>query len=73
MSRTPRLPVDPRVDLGVPLHQFKDLVDLVIRAPNQADIAPALPLSEFADVRKLHAHEIPKQKNLDPLLKLFRD
>ena len=39
--------------------------------PNQADIAPALPLSEFADVRKLHAHEIPKQKNLDPLLKLL--
>ena len=33
MSRTPRLPVDPRVDLGVPLHQFKDLVDLVIHAP----------------------------------------
>ena len=63
--------MDPNVDLGIPLHQFKDLVDLVIHAPNKTDTDPDVPLSEFTDVHKLHAHEIPKQKNLDPLLKLL--
>ena len=63
--------MDPNVELGIPLLQFKDLVDLVIHAPNKTDTDPAVPLSEFTDVRKLHAHEIPKQKNLDPLLKLL--
>ena len=69
--RTLCLPMDPNVDLGIPLHQFKDLVDLVIRAPNKTDTDPTVPLSEFTDVCKLHAHEIPKHKNLDPLLKLL--
>ena len=63
--------MDPRIDLGILLQQFKDLVDLVIRAPTKTDTKPAVPLSEFTDVPKLHAHEIPKQKKLDPLLKLL--
>ena len=69
--RTPCLPMDPNVDHRVPLHQFKDLVDLVIHAPNKTDTDPTVPLSEFMDVHKLHAHEIAKQKNLDPLIKLL--
>ena len=69
--QTPCLPMDPNVDLGIPLHQFKDLVDLVIHAPNKTDTDPAVPLSKFTDVRKLHAHEIPQQKNLDKLFKLL--
>ena len=59
----PHLPMDPWVDLGIPLQQFKGLMDLVICAPTKANTDPLVPLLEFTDVQKLHAYEIPKQKN----------
>ena len=66
-----RIRIDPQIDLGIPNHNLKDLIDLVVRAPNIEDTELSVPLSELVDVRKLAPHDLPRQDRLDPLLKLI--
>ena len=70
-TKMKQLSVDPNTDLGIPYHRFKDLVDLLIRAPNKQDTDPLVPLSEIVDVRKVSRRDLPKQKDLDPIIKLI--
>ena len=66
-----QIPVDPATDLGIPLEQYKDLIDLVFRQPNSADIALPVPLAELLDVSKLNTRDLPKQSKIDPMIKLI--
>ena len=55
----------------MPLERYKDLIDLVFRRPNSADLALPVPLAELLDVSKLNTRDLPKQHKIDPMVKLI--
>ena len=69
--RTKRIPVDQNTDLGIPLSDYRDLIDLIVRRPLSGDLDPLVPLTELIDVKKLNIRDLPKQEQLDPLLKVI--
>ena len=71
--RTRRIPIDKNTDLGIPVTNYRDLVDLIIRRPLSGDLDPLVPLAELIDVKKLNIRDLPKQEQLDPLLKVIEN
>ena len=71
--RIRRVPVDQNTDLGIPFENYKDLVDFIIRRPSSGDLDPLVPLAELIDVKKLNIRDLPKQEQLDPLLKVIEN
>ena len=71
--RTKRIPIDQNTDLGIPFTDYRDLVDLIVRRPLSGDLDPLVPLAELIDVKKLHIRDLPKQEQLDPLLKVIKN
>ena len=71
--RTKRIPIDPNTDLGIPFTNYRDLVDLIVRRPSSGDLDPLVPLAELIDVKKLNIRDLPKQEQLDPLLKVIEN
>ena len=63
---------DPNMDLDIPLHCYKDLIDFIIRQPTKEDTEPPVPLSDLVDMRKLSERELPRQKKFDPIIKLIK-
>ena len=71
--RTRRIPIDKNTDLGIPVTNYRDLVDLIVRRPLLGDLDPLVPLAELIDVKKLNIRDLPKQGQLDPLLKVIEN
>ena len=64
--------VDPALDLGIPLENYKELIDLVIHRPTSDDLALPTPLAELIDVGKLNTRDLPKQHKIDLVFKLIQ-
>ena len=71
--RTRRIPIDKNTDLGIPVTNYRDLVDLIVRRPLSGDLDPLVLLAELIDVKKLNIRDLPKQGQLDPLLKVIEN
>ena len=63
------MPLDTNIDMGNPITNYHDLVDVVVRHPNHDELEPPVPLSCLVDTSKIARRRLPQQSELDPLLK----
>ena len=49
----PPIPLDTDIDTDNPVTNYHDLVDIVIRRPNQDELEPPIPLSQLVDTSKI--------------------
>ena len=64
--------VDLAMDVGIPLENYKDLIDLIICRPNADDLARSVPIAELIDVSKLNIRDLPRQSKIDLVFKLIQ-
>ena len=64
--------VDPALNFGIPLVNYKDLINLMICRPTANDLTKPVPLAELIDVRKLNARDLPKQSKINPVFKIIQ-
>ena len=68
-KQLPPMPLDMGIDMGNPITNYHDLVNVVVQHPNHDELEPPIPLSCLVDTSKIARRRLPQQSEIDPLLK----
>ena len=65
----PGQPVDPDLDIGGPLPNYHDQVEVVVHRPLQEELDAPIPLHKLVDTSKISQRRLPRQSKIDRILK----